>query len=610
MMTNSTDTSALTHSDVTRPRGVGRQTDVRHDSGCACPVCAGLQTFVRPRFFAGQLLTESELMLLEQYVLDKHRLHNVHLHGWGVVCGLQVRCDDCGDGVIVEPGYAIDPCGNDIIVPEAQRIDVIRMLNACIQQATAPCDPPQYEQPQTCDDESTWCLYARYREWNTRAVTPLAGSKPTCGCGSTSSCSCGSAGKRPGWECTCGAGSANASTCGCGGGPVTPNRQPECEPTRTKELYEFGVCRSDGSCRDLGDRLAGTFPVKAFECLSKIRPIFERHVTTTHAKTAAAVLLDPGASASTDVDPGAAICALYDAVVETYRTDPMRTMCVLPAELGEIDCSPRGPNEEQSAYADRMGAAAAAILMLIVAYVRDCICYQLMPPCPEPACDDRVILACMTVRDGRVVDICNFDCRRHAGSFVARNYWLPIGPIIGWVIGMLCCTPLLGRKRGRLSSSDRVRMFVAQARVSNVRNAVLRDDFAVVRGWQERARSFGRSIRFDSLLRRTDRIAEPLADNVNLAAFMGMEVATAHSGLADAQVVIESTQVLAADEPLPVRMALFPSATAGDRLIAYERAGRIVGFGPLQPTGAAPPPTNTSTRKPANRKSGRTPKGG
>ena len=67
---------------------------------CTCPVCEGLHTFVRPRFFAGQLLTETELTALTTYVVDKQRLHNRYLHGYGVVCGLQVECDGCGPGVL------------------------------------------------------------------------------------------------------------------------------------------------------------------------------------------------------------------------------------------------------------------------------------------------------------------------------------------------------------------------------------------------------------------------------------------------------------------------------------------------------------------------------
>src|SRR5438309_1287188 len=82
--------------------------------GTGCMMCR-TQLYVRPQFFAGQLLTEDDLQSLENYVVAKNRLHNSRLFGEGVVCGLQVLCHPCGDGrILVQPGYALDCCGNDI----------------------------------------------------------------------------------------------------------------------------------------------------------------------------------------------------------------------------------------------------------------------------------------------------------------------------------------------------------------------------------------------------------------------------------------------------------------------------------------------------------------
>ena len=71
----------------------------------------------RPNFFAGQILTATDLMAEQEYILERLRRHNRFLHGYGVVCGLWVRCADESEGEItIEPGYAIDPCGNEIFV--------------------------------------------------------------------------------------------------------------------------------------------------------------------------------------------------------------------------------------------------------------------------------------------------------------------------------------------------------------------------------------------------------------------------------------------------------------------------------------------------------------
>lgn len=61
------------------------------------------------------------------------RFHNKHLHGWGIVCGLQVECgpDQAGRNrrhVTVRPGYALDCEGNDIVIDRADTLDLMRMI--------------------------------------------------------------------------------------------------------------------------------------------------------------------------------------------------------------------------------------------------------------------------------------------------------------------------------------------------------------------------------------------------------------------------------------------------------------------------------------------------
>jgi hypothetical protein len=168
---------------------------------CGCGGACQNQDFVRPRFFAGQLLTEDDLDLLGGYVVEKNRLHNRSFFGEGVVCGLMVTCDPCGDGkVSVQPGYALDCCGNDIVVPCAQTLDVnalVRRLriertggvdcgDPCADQKsrTAASDTANTdgEQGQTVPPlpPAEYCLYVRYCEQNSDPVSPYATDDP-CG---------------------------------------------------------------------------------------------------------------------------------------------------------------------------------------------------------------------------------------------------------------------------------------------------------------------------------------------------------------------------------------------------------------------------------------------
>jgi len=96
----------------------------RCDCGASEKRCCRLECLVQPRFFCGQLLTDDDLKAVVDWAAGKFRLAR-YRHGWGVVCGLEVRCDPKRpSGIIVAPGYAIDCCGNDIIVCEDYPFDV------------------------------------------------------------------------------------------------------------------------------------------------------------------------------------------------------------------------------------------------------------------------------------------------------------------------------------------------------------------------------------------------------------------------------------------------------------------------------------------------------
>ena len=138
--------------------------------------------FVRPRFFAGQLLTEDDLTALTDYTTAKDRLHNRYLFGAGVVCGLWVSCDPCGGSTVtVQPGYALDCCGNDLILRCAATLDVNAMIRDLLAtQLGKDCGDP-------CADQGTsssgrqgspvtrhYRLYARYGEQETDPVAPYA----------------------------------------------------------------------------------------------------------------------------------------------------------------------------------------------------------------------------------------------------------------------------------------------------------------------------------------------------------------------------------------------------------------------------------------------------
>lgn len=175
---------------------------------CGCTGCGTTRAYVRPRFFAGQLLTEEDLGLLGDYVVAKNRLHNRMLWGEGVVCGLDVTCDPCGGStVVVQPGYAINCCGDDIVVPCPVVVDIaalIRELRAtklgadCADPCEQPRPVPQPPPPPPPSDgggvilavapppspraalvpAARYYLYVRYVEEPTDPVSPFATDEP------------------------------------------------------------------------------------------------------------------------------------------------------------------------------------------------------------------------------------------------------------------------------------------------------------------------------------------------------------------------------------------------------------------------------------------------
>jgi len=52
--------------------------------------CAAVPQFDRLRYFYGQMLHSRDLQSEQRYFREKLKLHNRCLHGWGVVCGLEV----------------------------------------------------------------------------------------------------------------------------------------------------------------------------------------------------------------------------------------------------------------------------------------------------------------------------------------------------------------------------------------------------------------------------------------------------------------------------------------------------------------------------------------
>ncbi len=129
----------------------------------------------RNRYFTGKFMTERDFKDEQWYFLNRGWLHQRALHGWGVVCGLEViphtqeACAQLG-WVIIKPGMAIDCYGRTIVLREATPVNVADLK---------PGNPPDPLGPPPPSDKP-FLLGIRYGELAVEPV-PLLYDENGCG---------------------------------------------------------------------------------------------------------------------------------------------------------------------------------------------------------------------------------------------------------------------------------------------------------------------------------------------------------------------------------------------------------------------------------------------
>ena len=413
---------------------------------CACPTCGGLECLCRPRFFAGQLLTDETFKSLDHYIIEKNKLHNRYLHGWGVVCGLEVVCGPCNQ-VTVRPGYALSPCGDDIIVCKETAVDICDLINKCKSKVPEwECEPFPSGSTQDCQDmEEEWVLTVRYDEKGSRGITALRASSgasccSSCSCGGSSSCGCGGKGKNGNGSSHHATATASVTTGKYSSRPSQTSVALQCEPTLTCEGYVFEVAK----------RLPEKDDRRSFGAMVD-------RMTKCFRDLIARLPQQPGANA-TIAELHTWCCSLKDSLRRELMEHPVYH-CGLSQLLANFSCPDPAQFQTPSAYRAALDSAIQQHLSGIGAeYVRYCICAAFLPPCPEVVCDPRVPIASVTVRrdangNCRVIRVCNLGVRKFVTTFVSLGYWLsflrPVILAIRRVLELLCCRPFRFQIPGR-----------------------------------------------------------------------------------------------------------------------------------------------------------------
>jgi hypothetical protein len=408
-----------------------------------CITCGGLECVCRPRFFAGQVLQADDLNRLDAYIRSKNRLHNRQLHGWGVVNGLEVTCNPCGDGVTVSCGYALSPCGEDIVVCDAVTVDICDLIRRCkdAERQMYPCDPPNPygNANQGCDAvEEDWVLAIRYSESPARGVKPLYSTAAvSCGCNSKPSsggCGCGASGSASS-GCGCG-GSTSAGACSCGS--AKPRGAPvQCEPTIICEGFSFEVYRLPPERTKVDPRTG------AVTVVEPTPPLTQRFECCTETLTK-----NPPAQPQVPVgqNPGAWYlwAVRFKEFIQRHLQTKAGYNCELIARLNTLAIP--NPSTNPQGFTQAVEVLAIVYIDALLA----CLCSALLPPCPMPSADVRVPLALLHVNamPCRVMRVCNWTThRKFATTFPAIQYWLGVFPFmrnLRELLQKMCCFDLAG----------------------------------------------------------------------------------------------------------------------------------------------------------------------
>jgi len=439
--------ATITNFGTGHEHGLAKHKPLPPDPSCQpCPDCGGLECLCRPRFFAGQLLSEQDLNRLDHYIVEKHKLHNRHLFGSGVVCGLEVKCAPCDSGfVTVAPGYALSPCGEDIVVCKQDMVDICALIARCRTDTEPDCAP--YRGQDSCGEViEDWILSIRYAESPSRGITPLTGAGQSCGCSCAGPCS----GK-------CGGG----STCGCGGGPACscgaakglaepePLRQPRlnrgsppsCEPTLTCETYRYDVFRKPEEEDDPRGELTGIAGI-----FGNLEGEMMANITCCLKELEKALPKPPGDLSAPIADADKMKwfqwgCQLRTAIAN-YFVRVGGHDCQAIAKIQAIVIP--SPNQPASAFQAALQQAEIQFAILVFEAMIACFCSNALPPCPAPG-DPRVPLALVRVRKGdcTVISVCNWTpLRRHVLTFPTLEYWfgwIPIARFLREIMHLICC---------------------------------------------------------------------------------------------------------------------------------------------------------------------------
>lgn len=252
----------------------------------------------------------------------------------------------------------------------------------------------------------------------------------------------------------------------------------------------------------------------------------------------------------------------------------------------------RFPVADLAVYRHNIILAFRDLLGGFLQYLKDCFCDHFLVKCPTCTGDEKIYLACVSIRDRSVYKVCNFSRRKYVKSFPTLGYWMsvvPVMPLLHKLVEQFCCLilPDLFRRYepARFDPAEpnrpppRIRYSTGRTTVSDAQGLNLLAKLRETRGKTrvsagvvtDAVRSLLAAPLADPAFSVGNLIGQPLEQAERLMTDRGMEARTVPFRPADLSDVMASVA------------GFFRTPESGDRVTLHEEAGRVRYFSSSSP---------------------------
>ena len=267
------------------------------------------------------------------------------------------------------------------------------------------------------------------------------------------------------------------------------------------------------------------------------------------------------------------------------------TLTVVPGD--QLDPEYNFPFDDLADYRKGILEALVDLLAGFLQYLKDCLCHHLLADCPTCSEDDKLYLACVSIRGNDVYNVCNFSRRRYVKSFPTVGYWMSLVPFMPFLrrgVEQLCCMILpeiFGRyqvaefDRSAVGVATGPDVAVARMALGRAQGADIATKFRLAKVQSRAVASAGMTSALRQLPAAPIRMA-------SLAGMVGQPVDTAHARLEQRGLQVERApfEALGLGDLVRSLTGVFRTAVPGGQVTLHEDHGVVRMAGVTRP--AAP----------------------